>query len=61
MTAKKSLKEAAFCLGISWRTLYRWVLEGKVSYVQFEVNCPIFIPEEEIKRLSIKLTPKVCR
>jgi predicted site-specific integrase-resolvase len=51
MTEKKTLREAAFCIGVHWRTLYRWTLEGTILYIQHKVNGPIFIPEDEIKRI----------
>lgn len=59
MTDKKPLKEAAFCVGVHWRTLYRWTLEGKCAFIQHAENSPIFIPEDEIERLcKRKMYPK---
>lgn len=59
MTAKKTLKEAAFCIGVHWRTLYQWTLQGKIAYIQFTENSPIFIPESEIERIcQKKVAPK---
>ena len=47
---KKSLKEAAFCIGVHWRTVYRWTLEGTIEYIQPRNNSKIFIPESEFER-----------
>ena len=54
MTDKKPLKEAAFCIGVHWRTLYRWTLEGKVVFIQSHIGSPIYISEDEIERLVKK-------
>jgi predicted site-specific integrase-resolvase len=54
LSEKKPLKEAAFCIGVHWRTLYRWTLEGKVAYIQHQQNSPILIPTEEIERICQK-------
>lgn len=54
MTAKVSLKEAAFILGVHWRTVYRWTLEGAITYIQSKINSKIYIPESEIERLCME-------
>lgn len=48
---KFTLKEAAFRIGVHWRTVYRWTLEGKVAYIQFNNKGPIYISISEIERL----------
>jgi predicted site-specific integrase-resolvase len=59
MNHKKPLKEAAFCIGVHWRTLYRWTIEGKIAFIQHSTNSPIFIPEKEIERVcKEKMLPK---
>lgn len=59
MTDKKPLKEAAFCIGVHWRTLYRWILEGDIAFIQHKTNGPIFISEKEIERVcKEKILPK---
>ena len=55
---RKPLKEAAFCIGVHWRTLYRWTVEGTIAYIQPRKNGPIWIPTKEIERLlKEKITP----
>lgn len=46
-----TIKEAAFCLGIHFRTLYRWIDEGLIAYIQVKKGGPIFISDKEIKRI----------
>lgn len=59
MTAKVTLKEAAFRIGVHWRTLYRWTTEGRISFIQFHENAQIYIPITEIERICmVKKAPK---
>jgi len=46
-----TLREAAARLRRHWRTVWRWTLEGKISYHQIRPGQKILIPEREIKRL----------
>lgn len=56
---KFPLKEAAFMIGVHWRTLYRWTLDSTIKFIQHKVNGPIYISEEEIKRIcQEKMAPK---
>jgi predicted site-specific integrase-resolvase len=56
---KYTLKEASFRLGLHWRTVYRWTLEGTIAYIQYKINGPIYISENEIERIcKEKIAPK---
>jgi len=46
-----TIKEAAALLRRHWRTVWRWTLEGKISYHQIRPGHKILIPEREINRL----------
>jgi predicted site-specific integrase-resolvase len=59
MTDNKTLKQAASAIGVHWRTVYRWTLEGVVTFIQHRQNGPIFIPSKEIDRIcKEKKAPK---
>lgn len=45
------MREAAFLMGLHWRTLYRWTLEGSIKYIQESINAPVYIPQSEIERV----------
>lgn len=46
-----SLKEAAYYLGVSRQTLYRWRTKGAIDVGKVKVNGDLFITGEEILRV----------